>query len=146
MKKKIIGLMVSAVAVFALSGCGDGGSGGGGYVVAEHPLTTLLIVNQNNVGIDGIRYECDSTSGITGNGPLAGEFTFRNFDDCDFYLDDVVVQGDDLFITDAALIGKNNIPYTCRSTGNLQLFTGDSGRNGEFIYDYGFNDICTFEF
>ena len=102
--KKIKMTVMSLVAVLGLSACG----GGGDYY---DDLTTLLIVNQDNIGIDGIRYVCDSTSGFTGDGPLAGEFTFRDFDDCDFYLDDNIVLDDDLFIVDSRLIGKNNIYY-----------------------------------
>ena len=134
--------MVAGVAVFALSGCGGGDDY---YDPPVSDLITLLIVDQNNNGVDGIRYICDTTSGFTGDRPLAGEFTFRDFDDCDFYLEDNIVLGDDLFIVDAALIGKNNIPYICDSSIGV-LFTGDSGRDGEFIYDYFFDDVCTFEF
>ncbi|HIQ46277.1 MAG TPA: hypothetical protein EYH57_01515 [Sulfurovum sp.] len=142
MKKKLIGVFAASIAVFALSGCGGGGDD---YIPPVDDLITLLIVNQNNVGIDGIRYECDSTSGFTGNGPLAGEFTFRDFDDCDFYLEDSIVLGDDLFIVDSRLVGKNNIPYSCAS--GIDGFTGDTGFDGEFLYDnFLFDDVCTFEF
>ena len=140
MKKKLAGLLVAGVAVFALSGCG----GGDDYYPPVDDLVTLLIVNQHNVGIDGIRYVCDSTSGFTGDGPLAGEFTFRDFDDCDFYLEDSIVWGDDLFIVDSSLRGKNNIYYYCAS--GIDGFTGDTGLSGEFLYSNGVDDICTFEF
>lgn len=144
-KNKIVALMLTAVAVLGLSGCG---SSGGGYDDGYYPpatnLITLRIVNQDNIGIDGIRYICDSTAGYTGDGPLSGEFSFRDFDDCDFYLDDNIVLGDDLFIVDAVLVGKNDIPYYCDS--GIDGFTGDTGFDGEFMYDYYFDDVCTFEF
>ena len=137
--------MVAGVAVFALSGCG---SSGGNDVVIVDPgppsnLTTLLIVDGFNDGVDGIYYECDSYTGITGDGPVAGEFSFIPGDDCDFYLDDSVVVGNDLFLTDVTKIGVNDKYYICNSL--IDGYTGDTGFPGEFIYDYGFNDVCTFE-
>ena len=145
MNKKLAGLMVAGVAVFALSGCG---SSGGNDVVIVDPgppsnLTTLLIVDGFNDGVDGIYYECDSYTGITGDGPVAGEFSFIPGDDCDFYLDDSVVVGNDLFLTDVTKIGVNDKYYICNSL--IDGYTGDTGFPGEFIYDYGFNDVCTFE-
>lgn len=144
MKKKILGLMVSAVAVFALSGCG-GSSGGGGYIDANPPvnLTTLLIVDGSNYGVDGIYYECDSYTGITGDGPVAGEFSFIPGDNCDFYLEDSVVLGDNLFLVDVTKLGVDNKYYYCDS--GIDGFTGDTGISGEFVYDYFFDDTCTFE-
>ena len=141
---KIKMTVMSLVAVLGLSACGSGGDYyDDGYYPSD--LITLLIVNQDNIGIDGIRYICDSTSGFTGDGPLAGEFTFRDFDDCDFYLDDNIVLDDDLFIVDSRLIGKNNIYYFCDS--GIDGFTGDTGFDGEFLYDnFLFDDVCTFEF
>ena len=141
MKKKIAGFMVAGVAVFALSGCGS--SGGDYYEPPVSNLTTLLIVDGFNDGVDGIYYECDSYSGITGDGPVAGEFSFIPGDDCDFYLEDSVVLGDDLFLTDVTKIGVDNKYYICDFL--IDGYTGDTGFSGEFIYDYGFDDICTFE-
>ena len=144
MKNKISGLMVAGVAVFALSGCGSsGGSGGGGSYIPPD-TTTLLLVDGFSDGVDGVRYVCDSFSGITGDGPLAGEFTFLPGDNCNFYLEDYVVLGDDLFITDDIKVGINNKYYICDS--GIDGYTGDTGFGGEFIYNYGFNDVCTFEF
>ena len=143
MKKKIAGLMVAGVAVFALSGCG---SSGGDYHEPLPPvsnLTTLLIVDGFNDGVDGIYYECDSFTGITGDGPVAGEFSFIPGDDCEFYLNDSIVAGNDLFLTDVTKHGVDNKYYICDSL--IDGYTGDTGFSGEFIYDYGFNDICTFE-
>jgi len=141
MKKKIAGLMVTGVAVFALSGCGS--SGGDYYEPPVSNLTTLLIVDGLNNGVDGIYYECDSYTGITGDGPVAGEFSFIPGDDCDFYLEDSVVLGDYLFITDVTKIGVDNKYYFCDS--GIDGFTGDTGISGEFVYDYFFDDVCTFE-
>jgi len=141
MKKKIAGLLVAGVAVFALSGCGGGG--GGGNDAPPSNLTTLLIVDSFNDGVDGIYYECDSYSGITGDGPVAGEFSFIPGDDCDFHLDDSVVVGNDLFLTDVTKLGIDGRYYICDSL--IDGYTGDTGVSGEFIYDYGFDDVCTFE-
>jgi len=143
MKKKIAGLMVAGVAVFALSGCGS--SGGGDYN-APPPvsnLTTLLIVDDFDDGVDGIYYECDSFSGITGDGPVAGEFSFIPGDNCDFYLEDSIVVGFDLYLVDVTKFGVDDKYYFCDS--GIDGFTGDTGFSGEFMYDYGFNDVCTFE-
>ena len=143
-KKKLAGLVVAGVAIFALSGCGGGG-GHDGIVAGPPPsnLTTLLIVDGFNDGVDGIYYECDSYTGITGDGPVAGEFSFIPGDDCDFYLEDSIVLGDDLFLTDVTKLGVDNKYYICDS--GINGFTGDTGFSGEFIYDYGFDDVCTFE-
>jgi len=143
MNKKVLGLLVSGVAVFALSGCGGGG--GNDYYDPGPPsnLTTLLIVDGFNDGVDGIYYECDSYTGITGDGPVAGEFSFIPGDDCDFYLDDSVVGGNDLFLTDVTKLGVDNKYYICDSL--IDGYTGDTGFPGEFIYNYGFDDVCTFE-
>ncbi|NOR56804.1 MAG: hypothetical protein GQ531_11445 [Sulfurovum sp.] len=142
--------VLSVVAVLGLSACGGGGSDyydDGYYPPVEpiDPLITLFIVDELNNRINDIEYVCDSTRGFTGDRGLAGEFSFRDFDDCTFYLDDYIVLGDDLFIVDVYDVGKNNIPYTCDSD-NLLWYTGDSGRDGEFEYSYFSDDVCTFEF
>jgi len=143
--KKIMNLTLAAVAVLGLSACG-GSSGGGyddGYYPPEDPLITLFIVDIFNDRVSGIEYICDSTSGITGDGLLAGEFSFRDFDDCDFYIDNYIVLGDELFIVDVDYRGINDVPYTCNFDSG---FTGEFNGDGEFFYDYGYDDFCTFEF
>ena len=54
-----------------------------------------------------------------------------------------MVLGDYLFITDVTKIGVDNKYYFCDS--GIDGFTGDTGISGEFVYDYFFDDVCTFE-
>ena len=128
--------VMSLVAVLGLSACGSGGD-------YYDDLTTLFIVDIFNERVNDIEYICDTTSGLTGDHGLAGEFSFRPLDDCTFYIDDHIALGDELFIVDITDRGINDVYYTCNFDSG---FTGEFNADGEFFYDYGYNDVCTFEF
>ena len=141
MKKKIVGLMVAGVAVFALSGCGGGG--GDDYYPPVDNTTTLFLIDQDDNSLGGIPYICDSMidwSTTRSN----GEFTFSPPDDCEFdftglegnyngdpYVDDIVYIVDDLDNP------KPNIPYECASFGVSSTY-------GDGSFDYDIDDRCTF--
>ena len=129
MKKKLIGLVVAGVTVFALSGCS------GGDDEYNDGFTTLFVVDVNYNSVNGIDYDCDSHSGTTFGD---GEFSFYPGDDCKFYMDNLTA---DLFIVDISNNGKDGIPYDC-SPSNIAGDTGDTGRLGEF--DYATYDECIF--
>lgn len=136
--KKIVALMIVAVAVFGLSGCG-----GGGGSDAPSNATTLFLVDEAGFSYGGIPYKCDSMRDWEFTAPN-GEFTFLPPDNCEF--DFTGLRGD-LFgdpivddivrITDDLNRGKGGIPYECASFGASTTF-GD----GSFYYDS--NDQCVF--
>ena len=129
--------MIAAVAVFALSGCGGGGSD------APSNATTLFLVDDQGFSYGGIPYKCDSMIDWSVTAPN-GEFTFFPPDNCEFdftglngdynvnpAVDDIVR------ITDDLNRGKGDIPYECASFGASTTF-GD----GSFYYDI--DDQCVF--
>ena len=136
--KKIIAFLIASVAVFALSGCGGGGSSD-----APSNATTLFLVDDQGFSYGGIPYKCDSMIDWSVTAPN-GEFTFFPPDNCEFdftglngdynvnpAVDDIVR------ITDDLNRGKGNIPYECASFGASTTF-GD----GSFYYDI--DDQCVF--
>lgn len=144
MNKKLVGLIVTVVAVFGLSGCGSssGGGGGGDYYVPDN-LTTLLLVDHVGNSYGGIPYKCDSMAVWDVTAPN-GEFSFLPPDNCVFdlqgldgdlfgdpYVDDIVR------IVDVGHNGKGGIPYDCASFG-----VGSTYNDGSFEYDI--DDRCVF--
>lgn len=138
MKKKIMALVFSAVAVFGLSACG----GGGGNDTPSN-LTTLFLVDELGFSYGGIPYKCDSMRDWELTLPN-GEFTFLPPDNCEFdfagydgnlfndpRVDDIVRIVDDLDR------GKGSIPYECASFGASTTFD-----DGSFEYDI--DDQCVF--
>lgn len=137
---KLVGLTIAVVAILGLNGCGGSDDD---YYPPVDDLTTLFIVDINNNRVNDIEYICDTTRGFTGDRGLAGEFSFRQLDDCTFYIDDYIALGDELFIADITYRGINGVYYQCNFDDG---YTGEFNDDGEFFYDYGFNDVCTFEF
>ncbi len=143
MNKKVLGLLVSVVAVFALSGCGGGG-GSDYYVDPVDPaLTTLFLIDQDGNSYAGIPYLCDSMYDWEYT-KANGEFTFSPPDNCEFdftglvgnynddpYIDDIVYIVDDLDNP------KPNIPYECSYFGASSTYSDGS-------FDYDADDRCTF--
>ena len=122
--------MVAGVAVFALSGCGSGGNDYYAPPIDPGPdLVTLFLTDDLGYPVDGTSYVCDSFSGITGHGSLAGEFTFVPGDVCEFYIDGV---GGELRIEDITGQPVNDIEYDCLPSNNFG-FTGDTYYDGEFF-------------
>ena len=130
--------MIASVVLFALSGCGGGGSSD-----APSDATTLFLVDEAGFSYGGIPYKCDSMIDWSVTAPN-GEFTFFPPENCEFdftglkgdynvnpAVDDVVR------ITDDLDRGKGNIPYDCQSFGASTTF-GD----GSFYYDI--DDQCKF--
>jgi len=147
MKKRIAGLMVAGVAVFALSGCG----GGGDTVIVDpgpgpgpEPVT-LFLLDEDGFSYGGVPYLCDGMANWGYTEPN-GEFTFYEYESCvfDFNGLDGNVNHDPLFddiirITDDRGLGVPNIEYDCISYG-FDTTQGD----GSFFYDM--DDSCTFHF
>ena len=142
MKKKIVGLMVAGVAVFALSGCGGGG--GDTVIVDNSPVPeTYFITDDFGDGVSEIIYHCDS--GLSGITNFEGAFTFDIVgDNCNFDLltNDIQafihIEYDNDPFTDAGIDG---IEYECVRDGQITE-AGTTGPNG-FITDSVDHDGCT---
>ena len=150
--KKLISLLISGVAVLALSGCGGGGGGEYYYeeVIVEpivdpidDGLTTLFLIDQDGFAYAGVPYICDSMVDWDYTAPN-GEFSFYPGEDCEFdfiglegnYEDDPYVD-DIVYIVDDLDYGKGGIAYECASFG-----VGTTYGDGSF--DYDIDDLCTF--
>ena len=145
MKKKIAGLMIAGVAVFALSGCG-----GGGDDYYEPPVVVVdmhYLIDSFGDPVPGVSYDCLSGEhGVTD--PEGGYYFDPRADSCDFYL---VRIADDLHIENESFVGLNGIPYRCDSiNGTLIGFTGDyigaGGFAGGFDHDWHETDVCTLDY
>ncbi len=77
--KSVMSIVIAGVAVFALSGCGGDGSGGGG-------MDTHYLTNVDGVGIRNVPYDCRvGGAGTTG---ADGAYGFESAgDDCTFTFD-----------------------------------------------------------
>ncbi len=136
--KKFILLMVSAVAVLALSGCGSSN-----YYDDYDEEIRYHLVDQDGYGVSDIRYTCDGGTVEVTDG--SGGFYFYPNNDCSLQLDITVDSTqDDLYIENNAGRGVSNIPYECTSG----LF-GRTDRDGHFEFDNVYSedneDICTFQ-
>jgi len=145
MKKQII-LVLSALAVFGLSGCGGGASD----EYYDDGLTTLFLVDANGFSYGGVPYRCDSMNYWSETAPN-GEFSFYPPESCEF--DFIGLNGTDpsdglvddlIYIVDYLDYGKNGIPYECQNfnAGGLNTTYYDGIRDGSF--DYDFDDRCVF--
>ena len=151
MNKKILGLVVSAVAVFALSGCGGGG--GGDYVVANPPVDneiSLFLVDDAGIGVQFVPYTCyapDGTIVYDYETDAYGEFTFIPGDRCEFDLfgfsgtvGPSLNPPYPLYIVDDLGAGKDDIPYSCDNS--VDLAEGVTDIYGYF--DYPEDAYCKF--
>ena len=152
MKKKLAGLVVAGIAVFALSGCGGGDTYYVEEVVPPDDLTTLFLVDESGDPYSGIPYICDSMRDWERT-LSNGEFTFLPPDNCEFDFDgyfgtdpdDLTVPYNELiYIVDIADEGKNGIPYECSrfNVGNINYTDYDGIYDGSFEYDA--DDACVF--
>ena len=137
MNKKIMGLMVAGVAVFALSGCGGGGDD---YYVPPQDVNYLTYANGHGI-VPSARYECIDGGGITDS---AGAFIFNpDGDICEFEFYD---QSIDLYI-DSDFGFVDGLHYECASGSHgvtgYDTF-GDFIAHGYFEHDP--DDMCTFHF
>jgi hypothetical protein len=144
--KKLMGLVLAGVAVFALSGCG----GGDDYYPDD--LTTLFLVDQDGYSYASIPYICESMRDWDRTRPN-GEFSFYPGEDCEFNFsglygtdpnDFTVPYNELIYIVDYVDEGKNNIPYECSSfnVGNINYTYYDGIYDGSFDYDA--DDACIF--
>ena len=140
MKKKIVGLMLAGVAVFALSGC-DGSDDY--YDDGPEPIT-LFLLDEQGFSYANVPYQCDGAPWVTTL--RNGEFTFFEYDSCIFDFEGYVGNyandpySDDIIrITDDLGIGVEGIRYDCWSYG-----PGITRIDGDFSYDV--EDECTFHF
>ena len=144
--KKIFGLLIVAVAVLSLNGCGGGQQNDG--------FTTLFLVDEKGYSYGGIDYACYDGDVLMyeGTTPSNGEFSFYPGEDCvfDFFGlngnwdnlpppagEDEIIRIVDIY--DGPGDGKNGIPYECEG-GDF----GETFDDGRFYYDV--NDICLFRF
>ncbi len=132
MKKRVL-ILISAIAVLLLNGCGSGTD----YYDDE---IRFHLVDQDGYGVADIRYTCDGETVYRTDG--SGGFYFYPNDDCSLELDITVDSTeDDLFIENDAAVGVADIPYECTSG----LF-GRTDRDGHFEFDnVDGSDICTFQ-
>ncbi len=138
MKKNVVALLATVVALFGLSGCGGGGG-------TPSNLTTLFLVDENGFSYGGVPYKCDSMGDWAVTAPN-GEFTFNPPDNCvfdflgfrgDLFGDPLV---DDIVrIVDYAYEGKGGIPYDCASFGANATY-------GDGSFNYDIDDQCVFYF
>ena len=146
MKKHSI-LVLSALAVFGLSGCGGGGSSDAPY---DDGLTTLFLVDDQGFSYGGVPYLCDSMS-VWGATAANGEFSFYPGEHCEF--DFTGLNGTDptdpfpddlIYIVDYLDYGKNGIMYECQNfnAGGLNDTYYDGIYDGSFDYDV--DDACVF--
>jgi len=138
MKKKVLGLLVTVVAVFALNGCG---SSSDTVIVEPLPpeseLTTLFLVDINGGGIEFVPYTCYAPDGSIVSDtvtPINGEFSFVPGDRCEFDLlgfpSDIL---EPLYIADIDGFGKEDIPFNC--INDLDISTaGVTDFDGLFAY------------
>ena len=140
MKKYLI-LIVSAVAIFGLSGCGGGGDDG--YIPPSSSETYLFLVDNRGFAVNNVHYSCVNSFGdfigdfYTGNN---GRFLFVPGENCTFdFIEYNGTPGDELHIEDDIQNPKAGIPYTCLG-GDF----GYTNLNGSF--NYRIDDSCTFEF
>ena len=137
--KKCMLLVVSIVTVFALNGCGG--------VVDDYyysyDLTTLFLIDQNGLSLEGVPYTCDSRP--TQYTAPNGEFSFYPGENCTFdflgladgnYNNDPITD-DIIYIVDYLDYGKGGIPYDCAS-----FVAGTTYGDGSFEYDI--DDVCVF--
>lgn len=144
--KKLIGLVLAGVAVFALSGCVDDD-----YYAPEvtYHLQTYNDVTGNYEGVEGVYYECGPD--IAGHTNRNGAFTMIEGDYCTLYdLDDTLSLEYDLLYIGLDVWGDvavGDIRYDCDS-GN----DGWTDEDGMFIFDPDYindtnpGDICEFNF
>ena len=136
MKKRLVGLMVAGIAVFALTGCGGGGD--------DEPAVEIhYLIDSFGEPVAGIGYDCLSGEhGVTD--PEGGYYFDPYGDSCDFYLSRYE---DDLHIEDSAYYGVNGLRYVCYHTDG---FTGDyigtGGYAGGFDHDWSITDVCTIDY
>jgi len=148
MNKRITGLMVAGMAVFALSGCG-----GGDDVVIVDPvppivgpeLVTLFLIDSNDIGVEYVPYICYAPDGsiVTDTvTPINGEFSFVPGDRCEFDLFGFP-NGIDfpLFIADIDGFGKEDIPYSC--INDFDVYT-DGVTDFDGWFDYPIDAYCKF--
>jgi hypothetical protein len=137
--KKYLVLIFSAIAIFALSGCGGGSSSAG----IDDGRTTLFLVDSQGYSYGGIPYKCDSMRDWEVTEPN-GEFSFYPPDNCEFNF--VGLEGnlfndprvDDVVrIVDIDNGGKGEIPYECASFGASSTYNDGS-------FDYDIDDSCVF--
>lgn len=143
-RKKILGILVAAGAVFALSGCGSNDH------YYRDNATTLFLVDESGIPYGQIPYTCYEGNLLTYTGRTLsnGEFTFYPGEDCkfDFYgLDGVYDDEFDDIVRivdawDGPQEGKGDIPYECEyfNVGSINYTYSD----GSFYYDE--DDACVF--
>jgi hypothetical protein len=131
--KKFMFLVVSLVAVFALSGCGGDSDDYNDY----DDKRKFHLVDQDGYGISDIKYTCDGDRVRVTDG--SGGFYFYPNDHCTFELDIALdLEEDRLYIANDDYRSVGGVPYTCTSG-----LAGQTDRDGYFKFYEG--DICTFQ-
>ncbi len=148
MKKKLAGLMVAVVAVFALSGCG-GSSNNDVVVVDPGPeyVTLFLMDEAIGLGAEFVPYTCYAPDGTIVTDDITdafGEFTFVAGDRCEFDLfgfnGTVPIYDQPLYIADDLGEGKDDIPYSCDN--GIDIAEGITDIFGSF--EYPIDAFCKF--
>ena len=143
--KRVMGIAIAGVAVFALSGCGEGGDDNGGG------MDTHFLTDVNGNGIGGVPYAC--SVGASGTTEEDGAYGFdSDGDNCTFIFNQTATDKP-LYVKNASGAGVSGLEYQCTyntHSGNTP-FAGQTDGDGHVKHVWGHNgtkvkDECTLKY